>query len=109
MRYFILLFQIRHKYDKDIHKCLKYILSKSQLGDWFVLYQLSKNSNSFFYREFIKELAIDLKKRPKKTKSKAAAKIESIPPTPSAPKRSSQEKRNNLFGNEYENENEIQV
>ena len=96
--------QIRHKYDKDIHKCLKYILSKSQLGDWFVLYQLTKNSNSFFYREFVKELAIDLKNKPKKSKSKskAAGRVESVPPTPSAPKRSSQEKRNNLFGDENE-------
>ena len=106
MRYLLLLFQIRHKYDKDIHKCLKYILSKSQLGDWFVLYQLSKNSETFFYREFVKELAIDLKKRPKKSK-REAAKVESVPPTPSAPKRSSQEKRKNLFGDE--NENEIHV
>jgi len=61
--------QIRHKYDKDIHKCLKYVLSKSQLGDWFVLLQLCKNCNPYFYREFIKELAIELKSRPKKSKA----------------------------------------
>ena len=96
--------QIRHKYDKDIYKCLKYILSKSQLGDWFVLYQLCKNSNSYFYREFIKELAIELKRKPKKSKSKSVTKFESVPPTPSAPKRSSQEKRIHLLGDENENE-----
>ena len=62
-------FQIRHKYDKDIHKCLTYVLSKGQLGDWFVLYQLCKNCNPFFYREFIKELAIELKHRPKKSRA----------------------------------------
>ena len=88
--------QIRHKYDKDIRKCLKYILSKGQLGDWFVLYQLCKNSNPFFFRDFVKELAIDLKKSPKKSRS--TSKKESLPPTPSAPKRSSQEKRSHLVG-----------
>ena len=61
--------QIRHKYDKDVQKCLTYVLSKAQLGDWFVLYQLSKNYNPYFYREFIKELAIELKQRPKKSKA----------------------------------------
>ena len=52
---------------------------------------------------------MDLKNKPKKSKSKSktAGRVESVPPTPSAPKRSSQEKRNNLFGDE--NENEIQV
>ena len=86
---------------------MKYILSKSQLGDWFVLYQLSKNSTSYFYREFVKELAIELKKRPKKSKSKNVSKFESVPTTPSAPKKSIQEKRNILIGDE--NENEIHV
>ena len=40
----------------------------SQLGDWFVLYQLCKNCNPYFFREFIKELARDLKRKPKETK-----------------------------------------
>jgi hypothetical protein len=66
---FIFCVKIRHKYDKDIHKCLTYVLSKAQLGDWFVLYQLSKNCNPYFYREFVKELAIELKHRPKKSKA----------------------------------------
>ena len=39
-----------------------------QLGDWFVLYQLCKNCNPYFFREFIKELARDLKRKPKETK-----------------------------------------
>ena len=71
--------QIRHKYDKSIEKRLKYVLSKCQLGDWFVLYQLYKNCNTYFYREFVKELAIELKRRPKKSKKH---KDESSPSSP---------------------------
>ena len=63
---------VRHKYDEDITKCLEYVLSKCQVGDWFVLYQLSKNCNPYFYSEFIRELAIELKLRPKKTKSRGS-------------------------------------
>ena len=62
--------KVRRKYDDDIRKSLDYVLAKSQIGDWFVLYQLSKNCNPYFYREFIRELARDLKFRPKKTRSK---------------------------------------
>ena len=40
-----------------------------QIGDWFVLYQLCKNCNPYFFREFIRELAIEIKNRPKKSKS----------------------------------------
>ena len=40
-----------------------------QIGDWFVLYQLCKNCNPYFFREFIRELAIEMKSRPKKSKS----------------------------------------
>ena len=60
--------QVRHKYDEDIKKCLEYVLSKCQMGDWFVLYQLSKNCNPYFFREFIKEFAIELKLRPKRSR-----------------------------------------
>lgn len=71
IRYGLIFKTIRHKYDKDINKSLEYILNKSQIGDWFVLYQLSKNTNPYFYREFIRELARDLKQRPKRSKSKS--------------------------------------
>ena len=64
---------MRHKYDEDIKKCLEYVLSKCQMGDWFVLYQLCKNSNPYFFREFIKELAKDLNRKPKKTRKKTTA------------------------------------
>ena len=32
----------------------KSVLSHCYLGDWFVLYQLSKNSNSYFFRYLLK-------------------------------------------------------
>ena len=42
------------------------------MADWFVLYQLSKNTNQYFFREFIRELAIELKLRPKRSKSRGS-------------------------------------
>jgi hypothetical protein len=33
-----------------------YVLSKCQPGDWFVLNQLGKNVNTYFFRAFMKEL-----------------------------------------------------
>merc|ERR1712215_286715 len=72
LRFMLIFKTVRHKYDEDITKCLEYVLSKCQVGDWFVLYQLSKNCNPYFYREFIRELAIELKLRPKKTKSRGS-------------------------------------
>ena len=66
----LVLFQVRRKYDDDIRKSLEYVLAKSQIGDWFVLYQLCKNCNPYFYREFIRELAREIRHKPKKNKSK---------------------------------------
>merc|ERR1711971_1497718 len=68
LRFQLLFKTVRHKYDEDIKKCLEYVLSKCQMGDWFVLYQLSKNCNPYFFREFIKEFAIELKLRPKRSR-----------------------------------------
>ena len=51
-----------------MHKSLQYVLAKGQIGDWFVLHQLAKNCNPYFYREFIRELARELRAKPKKTK-----------------------------------------
>merc|ERR1711981_416000 len=72
LRFQLLFKTVRHKYDEDIKKCLEYVLSKCQIGDWFVLYQLSKNCNPYFFREFIRELARELKAKPKRrTRSKS--------------------------------------
>jgi len=73
IRFSLLYKSVRSKYDDDIRKCLEYILSKGQIGDWFVLYQLCKNCNPYFYREFIRELAIDLRHRPKRSKSRVGS------------------------------------
>merc|ERR1712223_801890 len=71
LRFNLLYKTICHKWDKDIRKCLHYVLAKCQLGDWFVLYQLCKNCNPYFFREFIRELAIELRHRPKRSKSRS--------------------------------------
>ena len=44
-------------------------MSKCYLGDWFVLYQLGKNMNMYFMREFIKDLRRELVAKPKRSKS----------------------------------------
>ena len=67
VRFGLLYRTVRRKYDDEIRKCLQYILTKCHVGDWFVLYQLAKNCNPYFYREFIRELARELKARPKKS------------------------------------------
>jgi len=72
LRFYLIFKTVRHKYDEDIRKCLEYVLAKAQIGDWFVLYQLSKNCNPYFFREFVKELAIDLKLRPKRSRAKGS-------------------------------------
>jgi len=41
------------------------VLSRCYVGDWFVLQQLSRNVNVYFYREFIKELKREMKRHPK--------------------------------------------
>jgi len=69
VRYSLLYRKIRRKYDEETPRCLQFVLAKGQIGDWFVLYQLSKNCNPYFFREFIRELARDLRTKPKKSQS----------------------------------------
>ena len=49
--------QIGNTNDKQARKSIKTVLSKCYLGDWFVLFQLSKNFNMYFFRTFVKKLA----------------------------------------------------
>ena len=51
--------------DPAARKACAYVNSKCYVGDWFVLYQISKNVNMYFYRVFIKELRRDMKRTPK--------------------------------------------
>eukprot|EP00092_Neocalanus_flemingeri_P010764 GFUD01011593.1.p1 GENE.GFUD01011593.1~~GFUD01011593.1.p1 ORF type:complete len:526 (+),score=111.55 GFUD01011593.1:72-1649(+) len=74
IRFALIYKTIRHKFDGDLKGHLESILDQGQIGDWFVLYQLSKNSNPYFYREFIRELAKDLKQKPKTSLSTTAGK-----------------------------------
>lgn len=69
VRFSLIYKTIRHKYDDDVRKCLEYVLNKGQIGDWFVLYQLCNNCNPYFFRQFIKELALDLRQKPKRSRS----------------------------------------
>ena len=54
------------RYDNEIRSSLLYVLDRCYLGDWFVLQQLSRNVNVYFFREFIKELRAEMKGSPKR-------------------------------------------
>ena len=66
---FFLIFipaKIGNTNDASARKAVSYVVSKCYVGDWFVLYQISKNVNMYFFRVFIKELRKDMKLNPKK-------------------------------------------
>ena len=42
--------------DPELRSALRYVLDQCYLGDWFLLLQLSRNTNLYFYRAFIKQL-----------------------------------------------------
>eukprot|EP00088_Acartia_fossae_P035740 TRINITY_DN36869_c0_g1_i1.p1 TRINITY_DN36869_c0_g1~~TRINITY_DN36869_c0_g1_i1.p1 ORF type:complete len:424 (-),score=70.36 TRINITY_DN36869_c0_g1_i1:104-1375(-) len=86
VRFSLIYKTIRHKYDDDVRKCLTYVLNKGQIGDWFVLYQLCKNCNKYFFRQFIKELAVELKCRPKKSKAYSNGKNATLSRTGTLPR-----------------------
>ena len=46
--------------DKFTRKAIKVVMAKCYIGDWFVLYQLSKNVNMYFFRAFMRELKHEL-------------------------------------------------
>ena len=53
LRRFLIILKIRGFTTSDLSSC-KNVLSHCYLGDWFVLYQLSKNSNSYFFRYLLR-------------------------------------------------------
>eukprot|EP00095_Tigriopus_kingsejongensis_P003530 maker-scaffold106_size358372-snap-gene-0.15 protein:Tk03530 transcript:maker-scaffold106_size358372-snap-gene-0.15-mRNA-1 annotation:"innexin inx2" len=69
LRFMMLYSKVRNDYDQDLRKSLEYVMAKCYLGDWFVLHQLSKNVNIYFFRCFIKELRNELKNRPKRSRA----------------------------------------
>ncbi len=54
---------------KELRKSVQFVLSKCFLGDWFVLAQIGKNVNTYFYRAFLKELSNELREKPKRSRS----------------------------------------
>jgi len=71
-RFAILALSVGQTNDPEPRRCLKVILHKCYVGDWFVLNQLSKNVTPYFWRSFLKELKEELKVRPKRSKSTAS-------------------------------------
>merc|ERR1711997_765786 len=65
VRYALIASKCGHTNDPEVGKSIKYIMKHAYVGDWFVLHQLSKNVNTYFFREFVKELRIELKEKPK--------------------------------------------
>ena len=53
VRRLLIIIKIRGFSESDI-STIKSVLSHCYLGDWFVLYQLSKNSNTYFFRYLLK-------------------------------------------------------
>ena len=41
-------------------KAIRNVMANCYIGDWFVLYQISKNVNMYFFRAFMKELQYEL-------------------------------------------------
>jgi hypothetical protein len=56
---------IHGKGDPKLRRAMVFVHRHCQPGDWFVLCQLRKNMNPFFYHQFIRELAVDLWDSPK--------------------------------------------
>ena len=42
--------KIANKYDEDVRRSLRFVLARCYIGDWFVLYQLLKNTNHYFFK-----------------------------------------------------------
>ena len=57
--------QLGNTKDKDERMSVKEVMRKCYISDWFVLFQLSKNVNMYFFREFIKELKNSFAKKEK--------------------------------------------
>ena len=46
LRFYLLYDRIRHRYDDEIRSSTKYVLNRCYIGDWFVLYQLSRKADT---------------------------------------------------------------
>lgn len=64
LRYLLLLGRARAFTYSDLATC-RQVLAHCYLGDWFVLYQLCKNSNSYFFRYLLRSLEKSLNAKAK--------------------------------------------
>ena len=59
VRYFLLKMKMSRFFKKNAHmKHIKHYVHHCSIGDWFVLYQMSKNLNKRFFAEFLALLAM---------------------------------------------------
>lgn len=54
------LYLLRARSRLSNHEDIEHIAEKSQIGDWFILYQLGKNIDPLIYKEVINEYAAKL-------------------------------------------------
>ena len=64
--------RIGNSNDKMTRKAIKTVMANCYIGDWFVLYQISKNVNMYFFRAFMKELQHDLKPKSRNFEKKTS-------------------------------------
>ena len=48
----------------DFHEKVEHLMRKADIGDWFIIFLLSKNLDSIMFREFIDQLSEKLKTEP---------------------------------------------
>ena len=59
IRFFLMKMKMQRYFKKNAHvKHIKHYVHHCSIGDWFVLYQMSKNLNKRFFAEFIALLAM---------------------------------------------------
>ena len=58
VRYFLMKMKMHRYFKNNAHvKHIQHYINECQIGDWFVLYQMSKNQNKRFFAEFLTVLA----------------------------------------------------
>jgi len=61
VRYFLMKFKMQKYFKNNAHiKCIKHYLTNCSIGDWYVLYQMSKNLNQRFFAEYLTVLAMTI-------------------------------------------------
>merc|ERR550539_1299093 len=59
VRYFLMKLKMYRYFENNAHmKHIHHYINDCQIGDWFVLYQMSKNQNKKFFAKFLALLAL---------------------------------------------------